>query len=269
VSYKIDLTFSAIIVSVLSWGLAELFVLKRKMALPAILLLITFIGGVLISINGILGTPSVSNNLLAASVVSIAAWFHWKRFRVPITVASGIAAFVIFVVSFYEEIFQGHHYAMHLFFIGGVVMFYTAMCWDVRDLQRVTGKSDVAFWLHLTASLFIVHPVFVSFGVLEGNTSLVGLAAVIVLYIVLTLISVVIDRRAFMVSALMYVLVALTKLLQAYGFSNDSFDNNSIAYVGVFIGFLLLLLSVFWHKARRNIVVYLPRKIRNILPLVV
>ena len=148
-------------------------------------------------------------------------------------------------------------------FMGGVVIFFIAMRWDAADLQRVTGKSDVAFWLHLTSAPLIVHPVFSSLGIFDGDESLVSLSVIIGLYVLLTLISVAIDRRAFMVSSLVYVLVALTELLNTYGFAGDSF-----AYVGVFIGFSLLLLSGFWHMARRQVVMHLPRNIQARLPVV-
>ena len=83
------------------------------------------------------------------------------------------------------------------------------------------------------------------------------------LYLLLTLVSLVIDRRAFMVSALVYVLVALTKLLDTYGLAGDSF-----AYVGVFIGFSLLLLSGFWHKVRYQLVRHLPASWQAKVPVI-
>jgi hypothetical protein len=148
-------------------------------------------------------------------------------------------------------------------FGGGIAVFIFAMGWDMADLKRVTGKSDVAFWLHLTAAPLIVHPVFSNLGIFEGNQSTMDLGIVLVLYLVLTLISLIIDRRAFMVSALVYVLVALSQLLKTYGLAGDSF-----AYVGVVIGFSLILLSGFWHKARRTLVQHLPEQLQSRVPAV-
>ena len=79
----------------------------------------------------------------------------------------------------------------------------------------------------------------------------------------LTVVSLIIDRRAFMVSSLIYVLVALTELLDTYGLVGDSF-----AYVGVVIGFSLLLLSGFWHKSRRILTAQLPASWQSRVPLV-
>lgn len=264
VCYSIHPAFSAFVVSVLSWGLAEFFVLKRKMALPAIMLLVSFVGGVLMSIVLAFETPSEISIMLAASVASVATWFHWKRFMVPITVAAGVGMAIIFVISMLISLFPAlSSYLMLFMFVGGVVIFVVAMYWDAKDLKRISGKSDVAFWLHLAAAPLIVHPVFTSLGILQGNESLTSITTIIILYILLTLVSLAIDRRAFMVSSLIYVLVALSELLKTYGFAGDS-----LAFVGVFIGFSLLLLSGFWHKSRRQIVQCLPTRRQNKLPQV-
>src|SRR3546814_10688767 len=45
----------AALVAAVSWGLAEYFTRKRRMALPSILLLLTFVGGVFLAIMGLFG----------------------------------------------------------------------------------------------------------------------------------------------------------------------------------------------------------------------
>ena len=265
VTHNIHAALATIVVSMLSWGLAEFFVLKRKMALPAIALLIAFVGSVFASVVLMFEAPSENAFMLAGSLATLGAWLHWKRFNVPITVAAGAATVVVFIASLLISLFPVlKDYLMYLMLLGGVAIFSIAMRWDAADLKRVTGKSDVAFWLHLTSAPLIVHPVFSILGVLDGDESLASAVAIVVLYVLLTFISLVIDRRAFMVSSLVYVLVTLTELLKLYGLAGDSF-----AYVGVFLGFSLLLLSGFWHKARRQLVVHLPDALKNRVPLVV
>src|SRR5687768_11630285 len=91
-----------------AWGLAEFFTRKRRMALPSILLLLAFAGGVFATVGfglGLFIDPDASPEgqqvvvaaligATAAAVTAVATWFHWKRFRVPITVAAGTAAAV-------------------------------------------------------------------------------------------------------------------------------------------------------------------------------
>lgn len=262
VTYAIDSALSGFVVAAASWALAEFFVLNRKMALPAIALLVAFVGSVFAAVVALFGLPSENSLMLAGLAASISAWLHWRRFKVPITVAAGAAALVVFVLSLIISAVPGSKdFLVFMLFIGGMAVFTLAMYWDASDLQRISGKSDVAFWLHLTAAPLIVHPVFSVLGVLEGNESVVSLVLIILLYLFLTFISVVIDRRAFMVSALAYVLVALTDLLDDYGLAGDGF-----AYVGVLIGFSLLLLSGFWHKARFQLVRLLPVFIQSRVP---
>lgn len=264
VTFAVDAVLSGIVVAAASWGLAEFFILKRKMALPAIALLVSFVGSVFSSVVLMFDRPSEMSFMLAALAASSAAWLHWRRFKVPSTVAAGAAAAVVFVVSMILSVMpESKDFLIFILFTAGVAVFSLAMYWDASDLKRVTYKSDVAFWLHLTAAPLIVHPVFSLLGVLEGDESLASLVSIIVLYLLLTVISVVIDRRAFMVSALVYVLVALTDLLENYGLAGDG-----MAYVGVLIGFSLLLLSGFWHKARLLIVRMMPASIQYRVPTV-
>jgi len=248
----------------LSWGLAEFFVLKRKMALPAIVLLITFVGAVFALVQSLFGSLSELSLMLAGAITSLAAWLHWRRFKVPITIAAGAVAALVFVIALAVSLVPSlEKYTSYLMFVAGLCVFYVAMFWDAADLDRVSGKTDVAFWLHLVSAPLIVHPIFTSLGILEGNDSVLIVIVIVALYILLSVISVAIDRRAFMVSSLAYVLYALTELFKIYGFAGDSF-----AYVGVIIGFSLLLLSGFWHRSRGILFKIMPVYIKQRVPAV-
>lgn len=254
--------------SVLSWGLAEFFVLKRKMALPAIVLLLSFVGGIFALTMSVFEFSFDSDSAFALSAgvsagsAAIAALIHWKRFKVPITISAGCAAAVVLLVSMTVNIFPSMKDSMiGILFICGLLSFAFAMYWDSSDTKRTTYRSDAAFWLHLLSAPLIIHPIFTSLGVLDGNENVGSMAVVVVLYIVMTAVSVVIDRRALMVSSLVYVIVAFTGLIEAFGGVGYSF-----AITGVFMGGLLLILSAFWHQARRRLVVKLPDWAKNNIP---
>ena len=72
---------------------------------------------------------------------------------------------------------------------------------------------------------------------------------VVGLYILFGLTALAVDRRALLVSALAYVLYALTELFKQFG----AVELN-VALTALIIGSALLLLSAFWHQARRLIV---------------
>jgi hypothetical protein len=247
---------------IVAWGLAEFFVRKRKMALPAIVLLLCFVGGVFASSMSLFDESSIMAYLVSSSLSAIAAYLHFLRFQVPITVAAGTAAVSAVVVTLILSVIPAaKEWALSIVFVCGVISFFFAMYWDASDLKRETRRSDVAFWLHLLSAPLIVHPIFIYLGILDGSESVVSMASVVFLYFIMTTISIVVDRRAFMVSSLVYVLYAISKLLEAYGVVGYGF-----AITGVCIGAALLLLSAFWHPVRKFILFYLPTSIQNYVP---
>ena len=145
----------------------------------------------------------------------------------------------------------------------GIGMFLFAMWWDGSDRARITRRADVAFWLHLLAAPMIVHPVFTLLGLNDGNATIGEGLVVILLYVVIGLTALAIDRRALLVSALAYVLYALSELFKQFG----AVELN-VALTALVIGSALLLLSAFWHQARAAVVKPLPAGLRERLPLV-
>jgi len=200
--------------------------------------------------------------IIATCVAALASYLHWRRFNVPITIAVGTGAAMLLVAALLIATFPVlEDWLLIAFFIAGIIAFSHAMYWDASDLERTTYRADVAFWLHLLAAPLIIHPIFTGLGILDGNESISSAVIVIALYIVMMLISMAVDRRAFMVSALIYVIYAFSNLLETYGIVSYSF-----ALTGVFIGAMLLLLSAFWHTLRRYVMTLLPSVITRYTP---
>ena len=162
--------FSGLFVAATAWGLAEYFTRQRRMALPSILLLLAFAGGV--AAATIFGTVALigpdyfnHSNLstavrpyglsalltlvfaLGAAVSSVATWFHWRRFHVPITVAVGAAAVVAVVLGLVASAFvqpqmsdaQGEivrQAVLATALVLGLATFFLAMRWDASDPRR-------------------------------------------------------------------------------------------------------------------------------------
>jgi MFS family permease len=279
--------FIGLFVAVTAWGLAEYFTKQRRMALPSILLLLAFVGGIFaMSVFGMvaaIGEDRLDGNagpalILAAgaAIAAAAAWAHWRRFRVPITVAAGAAAVAAIALGLIASTIAGDGNQMSdeqmawirsvlegAALVLGIGVFLFAMRWDASDPTRETRRSDVAFWLHLLAAPMMVHPIFSLLGLTDGSASTLDAAVVILLYVVLGLVALAIDRRALLVSALAYVLYALNSLFQTYGDVELSF-----ALTALVIGSALLLLSAFWTHARRAVVQPLPDGLRVKLPVV-
>jgi uncharacterized membrane protein YfcA len=267
-------------VAATSWGLALYFTAKRRMALPSILLLLAFVGGVFATVLFALvlavGTDQVNNNhslsgvlaAISAAIAGLGAWYHWRRFHVPITVAAGAAAGAgilvgLLVAGLGQDPEQVKNVILGLVLLVGVGIFLLAMWWDSSDRERITRRSDVAFWLHLLAAPMIVHPIFTLLGLNSGTVNLGEGLVVILLYMALGLTALAVDRRALLVSALAYVLWALAELFKRFG----AVELN-VALTALVIGSALLLLSAFWHQARSAIVRPLPQALREKLPVI-
>lgn len=263
-------------VAATAWALAEYFTRRRRMALPSILLLLAFAGAVsaapLIATAPALGihTPPYGRGTdtawrLAAGTtcMALAAALHWWRFRVPITVAAAALAATGLAASLLRALLPDQPGMLRVpTLAAGFVVFAAAMWWDASDRERTTRRADIAFWLHLAAAPLIVHPVFTLLGLMGTAAPAPGAAVLaIALYLLLAVVALAVDRRALLVSALVYVLVAVNALMHASGAIGQG-----LAATLLVIGGLLLALSALWTAARRVVLTPLPETWRGRLP---
>jgi MFS family permease len=277
----VAIAFGGFAVAVTSWLLAEYFTRQRRMALPSILLLLGFAGGVFAAVGAIWGanapwlaeqlnlTTELQHRQLAGVIGIItgvvtagATWLHWRRFMVPITVAVGALALVAVAVGAIIALVPASQDALNpMLLIAGVLVFVFAMRWDISDRERRTRRSDVAFWLHLAAAPLIAHPVFHMLGVFEGTIGAPMAGVVIALYIAFAAVALAVDRRALLVSSLVYVLWAMYAL-----FEQSGAVELAAALTALVIGSALLTLSAFWQPMRRNVVGLLGKDLEGRLP---
>jgi len=252
----------AVAVAFCAWGLAEFFVRKRHMALPAIVLAVAFVGAIVA-----VGVFHVDHSSMGWVVGSIAAtfgaWLHWWRFRVPITVALGVAAALSGAVTLLLSTVPRAEEWTPLIALGtGLLVFALALRWDAADPLRQTRRSDAAFWLHLLAAPMLVHAVFGGLGVSKGDSTTLASALLVAgLYAAIALVSLTIDRRALMVAALSYVLYTFSALLHQFGVVSLGF-----AITALLLGSALLLLSAFWHRSRAWVLQFVPSALQTRLP---
>ncbi len=280
-----------------SWVLAEYFTRVRRMALPSIVLLIGFVGGVFGAILqspglvpdrvlaewGVLGwVQSLSWDeggvlfLIAGVLAAIAASIHYWRFRVPITVAAGagslaVALFVALRLAAPQLVDDHPALVLAVF---GAALFVLAMRFDLRDPERVTRNTDIAFWLHLLAAPLIVRAVLPAAGG-EGfstdwiftapDTLSTGSAVlVLVLFLALGAVSILIDRRALLVAGLSFAGVAYWSVLRAADLTADNGVVITLASLGAFI----LLVSIGWKPLRRLLLLGVPAALTRRLPVI-
>lgn len=260
-----------LISALLAWKLSEVFILNKRMAFPAITLVMAFILS-----SAMVALPftksllellnfKISNDtpyfITTAAVGAIAGQLHWKRFKVPITIAATCAV----VIGFLYAIFMVNKELVRLIpgfcLVVGMIVFAYAFIWDASDTKRSSHNTDVAFWLHLLAAPLLVHPVFIELGIFEGDIKPYQSFLVLGVYLFITCVSLIIDRRALMVSSLGYVLYTFSSILKSFGAVELS-----LAITGLVISIGLLTISAFWHQYRQIVLNFTPTAIRRFVP---
>lgn len=273
---RIDVWAAALGVAVGSWGLAEYFTRRRRMAFPSIVLLLAFVGSAFVTVGAtiveVTGITEIDENSvqgaaflgLAGAAAVAAAVAHWRRFQVPITIAAGAAAasaiaFAVVAATMGED----KNALLTAVSLCGVGVFAVAMHYDMSDRQRLTRRTDIAFWLHLLAAPMIIHPLVVMFGVNDPVMAPVEAVAIVAVYLVLTVVALAIDRRALLVSGLAYMIFALQSLFRQTGDVDLGF-----ALTCLVIGLFLVTLSAAWQRIRAAVMPLVPKDWAARLPVV-
>ena len=260
-----------IAVAVASWLLAEYFTRKSRMALPSIVLLLAYAGAVFLAVTEALGShgnwgflriysgwPAFVGGLVTAGATAV----HYWRFRVPITIAAGMAALVAAIVGLFFALAPGFadKAAMPLLLLCGLAVFTLAMRFDLSDPRRQTRRTDIAFWLHMLAAPLIVHPL-VSGLIGDGAMDTASALTILAIFVCLAFVALIVDRRAILVSGLSYVGFAFGSLVMNAGISGGV-----VPLTMLVLGALVLLLSAGWHALRRAMLPLLPAGLVRGLP---
>jgi hypothetical protein len=272
---------ASIAIAAAAWLLAEFFTRIRRMALPSIVLLVVFACAVFFAASHAIdaGTTGFSDHGLgrlldiyisrpnivagAAFVTVLLVALHYWRFRVPITIAAGCAALTATVLSLFYGLAPNLPSIAYnaAILICGLAVFALAMQFDMADLERRTRRTDVAFWLHLLAAPLIVHSV--TRGLVTQASKLDQGTAVLILalFLALSFVAILIDRRAMLVSGLSYAGVAFWALIRQSGISDMT-----IPLTVLVLGAFVLLLSAGWRPLRAGILGIVPSTLTKYLP---
>lgn len=261
-----------------AWALSEVFSRRMRLALPSIALAVMFAGAgsfLGVYIGEILGGLSdgltslwggrvkleTASVVFAGAGAAVAAILHERRFRVPVDWAIAALGLTYAVAHAVALVLPNHNTAL-LFALLGACIFLVALRVDASDRERLTRRSDIAFWLHLVAAPMVVHG---GLQLLVGNSDGMGTGqalAVLVVFVLLGLVAIIIDRRALLVSGLTYAGVALGYLI-SQGVARDM--GLSLTLLGLAI--VVLGLSAGWRSLRRAILPLLPLgSLRNSIP---
>ena len=269
--------------------LAEILVRRQRLALPAVVLTIAFSLACGIGIYPMVdGTGAALSEewlpvVLLATVSVVTFLFFW-RYKAPIALAAGFVAaygaavigLTMLVLKFTkDEKFLIDHPLIFAAFLGlyAALVFGTALRFDFADRLRLTRRSDVAFWMHLAAAPAILYTVMASIymngeqGWFSATTSIYQAAAIVAAVLVLMLIGIILDRRAFVTSGLLSFGYAFKVLLTEGGFSKLISSSDTLAFIVLLaIGIIVLSLGIGWQPLRRVIVSGLPDPLMRLVP---
>ncbi len=255
------------------WMLGEVFARSRRLFLPAIVILIGFVGFIAMasawtfgaSMNlGQFGSVEAAAyrvrlmGLVVASSVTLAALAFYIRMKLPFAIAvtvAGACATGLAAIGLADEGFVLAHFAF-LQFSAGLVLFLMGVYFDARDPARRTRLSDNGFWLHLFAAPLIFTSVIGS----VGGGALVTLLIVSVF----ALVSLLINRRALLVAGLLSAAFAVATLVGETGLEGGWGAGTTL----LLLGGAMVMLGGGWHSARRVLVAPFPKTglIARIIP---
>jgi hypothetical protein len=243
----------AVLAMLAAWGLSEVFSRRMRLALPSIALAVMFAGGAAFTAASLGGEAFSDLRLVFAGAgAALAAVAHERRFRVPIDWAIAALGLTCVIARTVSLVMPDHSTTLLLAAIGAGI-FLAALRVDASDRERLTRRSDIAFWLHLVAAPMIVHG---GLKLLVGSPTGMGTGealAVLGIFVLLGLVALVIDRRAPLVSGLTYAGVAMGYLL-SQGVTQDM--GLSLTLLGLAV--VVLGLSAGWRTLRRTLLPLLP-----------
>jgi hypothetical protein len=285
----------SLVAAAIMWGLAELLVARMRLVLPGILLACLFVffvmaaspvdlwvgpfskvgaGSWFWSERSLTGSPltaafySASAMALYALAGGLAAGLFYARFRLPFTLLLLAGALVIATLNGIQYGWPAKAAAANsmILLICGISIFAAAMRFDIADRDRVTLRADCAFWLHLLAAPLIVHSLI---ALVTPDITLMSTAVaamIIVIFATLTFIAIVIDRRALLVSALIYIGTVIAYGIRSTVGAGREEQPFVFFVTWLVLGSVVLVIGVGWQPLRRLLLAGLPAPLRYRLP---
>jgi hypothetical protein len=255
------------------WGLAEVLTGRLKLVAPSIAIvafLAIFAAYAGLVFGGMArGAVSYAGPLCAVGLVAL----HYARFRLPFSLFvlafSGVALALTVAMSLLTQVAglpdaAAAPYLKWIVLVLGLATFAWAMTFDVSDPERTTRRADCGFWLHLVAAPLIVHPLagpLINHPLLPDYARVAPLITsttvmlVLALVLALSIVALVVDRRALLVAGLGYLGSALAyTMAQLSGASVTAAVLPTLAAMGV----LIIALGVGWREIRAAVMATLP-----------
>ena len=250
--------FGGVLVVGAAVAMTPALVVRRQFAACANVLAVGIAGGTAAAM-------AWASSALILIPVAAACALYWHRFRVPLALALAWlagAGCIVWLVTTGSLRALPHDLTGEAFppIALGLILFGAAMWYDTRDRMRATRLSAVAFWLHLASAPLFVHGLFTALGVDGFSGSSANPALVLVVFAVLTAVSLIIDRRPLLASSFVYLVAATASLIRGTA-DPANFDPGTTlraTMAPALIGIVLLALAAGWTPLRRILLGLVP-----------
>ncbi|NVK17713.1 MAG: hypothetical protein HWE30_03350 [Methylocystaceae bacterium] len=258
---------SASLMAILSILLSHYFIKKRRMVLPSIIatsaFAITTIVALITMAEGMISNLTPSSLFVCSLIVFCLLIVMFRFYRFPylafIAGCTGLMSMLslggLVYTTEYEHItptkmldltVQPALAASILLF--GLITLIIGLYFDFRDPHRIGNASKTAFWLHLLAGPALLN-VFAFNLYYDGN--LISYALTAILLCLFVIIALVIDRRSFISTGIIYMSFLLSWATKSIGIDTD--------YISLFIlGLAITVLATWWHAWRHRLMNFLP-----------
>ncbi|MCB1493419.1 MAG: hypothetical protein KDJ77_16775 [Rhodobiaceae bacterium] len=254
----------------LAWLMAEWVTARLRLPLASIVIVVCFylaagwFGGQVATLAGSSYKTQIGfySQVWAALFALGAAIAFYIRFRLPfvlLPLAGAAVATTVAVLTTFAPMWLDANVRL-VSAIAGVVVFVAAMRYDMSDPNRLTRRAECGFWLHLLAAPLIVHSIV---GGLTGSAT-VSAPAIIALIAVLAVIALAVDRRALLVSALIYLATAISRTISDVTILSE----NAFVTTALILGLIVVSLGLGWTPARNALIRLFPEDsaVRRALP---
>ncbi len=177
--------------------------------------------------------------------------FYW-RYRLPFALLPLAVSSVGLVYMLIQATLEPGWTDLHArITIGalGFLAFLAAMWFDMKDPLRVTRFAECGFWLHLLAAPMMVHSLLLG---QSGDTP--NLALTLGTMGVLSLVALLIDRRALLVAGLSYLAIAIGQIVSG----SELLVGMEFAITASVLGGAVLCLGLGWAPIRRAVIAIVP-----------
>lgn len=256
------------------WLLGEWLTARRRLNFPSIIISLFFTffiaRGFATGAEHIFQTSWTElpkqGGLIIFGLISLTLGVYFWRFKLPFSILLFAGSITLCVITGLHALIGEEFtssYVQWIMLAIGLSIFAAAMWFDTNDPLRTQRTSDQGFWLHLLAAPLITHsalwnslrPLMKTSEISDAASGNLIVGIVLGLFALFSVIALIIDRRALLISSLGYASAAFGYIIYKFEFDG----NIALILTLVVIATLILTLGTGWYKLRRALFSILPK----------